>query len=411
VVSVLFVDDDQSTLDLTRLFLERKGGMYVQTCPSTADALLLLNEHHFDAIISDFAMPGMDGISFLKEVRARGHDTPFIIFTGKHRAHVAIDALNNGADYYLQKGGEPDDSYLELISMVNKGIMERDRERELREREEMFRDIMEQQEELVCRFLPDGEITFANTAFLRFFGANAVGIPFSRLTTGLTHMEADRVMHHLASLSPSSPAGRITNKHTLKDGTTRVVEWSDRVFFTSEGTVLGYQSVGRDISERRDGARDQRESAAKGISKGKTGPVEGVFEELRQRIDGISDPAFATDTRGTVQAWNPALEVLTGVPAGSVIGKGGKVYSTHLFGTARAMLIDRSLGMNDQDEGDDPAIRVGNAFFDECHGVEVGGVTGTVTERVILLEAPGCGTVGAVEVIRFSPDPDDQPAG
>ncbi len=413
MVSVLYVDDDPSTLEVTRLFLERKGGMYVQTCSSTGEALALLDEHHFDAIISDFAMPGMDGISFLKEVRARGHDAPFIIFTGKHRAHIAIDALNNDADYYLQKGGEPNDNFLELIGMVNKGIRQRDSQRELREREELFRDILEQQEELVCRFQPDGEITFANTAFLRFFGANAVGIPFSRLTTGLSHEEADRVMHHLASLGPSSPAGRITNKHTIRDGTTRVVEWSDRAFFSEEGAVLGYQSVGRDVSGRVSRADHREEAKGQGLPHKDPGPVEGIFDELRQRIDGISDPAFAIDTSGTVQAWNPAIETLSGVSAGSVIGKAGNAYATHLFGTRRTMLIDRSLGMSGQDEEDEVVIRVGNAFFHESRDVEVRGVGGTVAERVILLEAPGCGTVGAVEIIRFSPDQDDDdtPAG
>ena len=47
----------------------------------------------------------MDGINLLRETRAGGFSALFIIITGKHRAHVAIDALNNGADYYVQKGG------------------------------------------------------------------------------------------------------------------------------------------------------------------------------------------------------------------------------------------------------------------------------------------------------------------
>ncbi|MCK7474813.1 MAG: response regulator [Rhodopseudomonas palustris] len=65
-----------------------------------------MNSDFFDVIISDYAIPDIDGITLLKEVRARGYAGLFIIVTEKHRAHIAIDALNNGANYYFQKGGE-----------------------------------------------------------------------------------------------------------------------------------------------------------------------------------------------------------------------------------------------------------------------------------------------------------------
>ena len=59
----------------------------------------------YDAIISDYQIPDMDGIEFLKKVRSSGNSIPFIIFTGKGREEVVIEALNAGADFYLQKGG------------------------------------------------------------------------------------------------------------------------------------------------------------------------------------------------------------------------------------------------------------------------------------------------------------------
>ena len=51
-------------------------------------------------------MPVMDGISLLKSIRQRDGDIPFILFTGRGREEVVIDALNNGADFYIQKGGD-----------------------------------------------------------------------------------------------------------------------------------------------------------------------------------------------------------------------------------------------------------------------------------------------------------------
>ena len=50
----------------------------------------------FDAIISDYQMPGMNGIDFLKKVPASGNSIPFILFSGRGREEVVIQALNEG---------------------------------------------------------------------------------------------------------------------------------------------------------------------------------------------------------------------------------------------------------------------------------------------------------------------------
>ena len=60
---------------------------------------------------------GRDGISFLSEIRSNGNLIPFILFTGRGREDVAMAALNNGADFYLQKGSGGC-QYSELLHMV-----------------------------------------------------------------------------------------------------------------------------------------------------------------------------------------------------------------------------------------------------------------------------------------------------
>ena len=61
----------------------------------------------YEVIVSDYQMPGMNGIEFLKRLRSQLGHIPFILFTGRGREEVAIEALNCGADFYLQKGGDP----------------------------------------------------------------------------------------------------------------------------------------------------------------------------------------------------------------------------------------------------------------------------------------------------------------
>ena len=107
MISLLYIDDEPDLLDLCKLFLEREGEFSVATVTSAKSALQALSEGTFDAIISDYQMPEMDGIEFLKQVRRDFKDIPFILFTGKGREEVVIEAINNGADFYLQKGGTP----------------------------------------------------------------------------------------------------------------------------------------------------------------------------------------------------------------------------------------------------------------------------------------------------------------
>ncbi|MEN6610724.1 MAG: response regulator [Methanoregulaceae archaeon] len=132
-IRVLLVDDEPALLDLGKLYLEKTRGFSVNTAPSGWNALRLLQETPFDVIVSDYLMPGMDGISLLKAVRETWPKIPFIIFTGKGREEIVIEAINCGADYYIQKGGEPRSQYMELTHKIRRAVEQRRAESELRE--------------------------------------------------------------------------------------------------------------------------------------------------------------------------------------------------------------------------------------------------------------------------------------
>jgi PAS domain S-box-containing protein len=119
---VLYVDDEQMLLEIAKIYLEKDRGYSVDTALSARDVLQQGNLRDYDAIISDYQMPEMDGIAFLKEVRSQSIDTPFILFTGRGREEIVIQALNEGADFYLQKGGEPKSQFAELSHKVHIAI-------------------------------------------------------------------------------------------------------------------------------------------------------------------------------------------------------------------------------------------------------------------------------------------------
>lgn len=122
---ILYVDDEDGLLMIGKAFLEKKNpDIKVSTALSPKKAFdEHLDKESFDLIISDYEMPGMNGIEFLKKIKnSHLSDIPFILFTGREREEIVIEALNNGASYYLQKGGEPLSQFSELASKVRQGI-------------------------------------------------------------------------------------------------------------------------------------------------------------------------------------------------------------------------------------------------------------------------------------------------
>ena len=121
--TVLLIDDEPDILNVFRLLAERSGDMTIQTAASADEGFSWLEKKKFDAIIVDYDIPGINGVQFLKILRSRRDTTPVIIFTGAGREHTAIEALNNGANFYLKKADEPPHAqYQQLAAMVRSAV-------------------------------------------------------------------------------------------------------------------------------------------------------------------------------------------------------------------------------------------------------------------------------------------------
>ena len=80
MIRILYIDDEADLRELGKLFLEMSGEIEVVTVSSTREAMTMLRETDYDAIISDYLMPDMNGIVFLKQIRASGNEYPVHTF-------------------------------------------------------------------------------------------------------------------------------------------------------------------------------------------------------------------------------------------------------------------------------------------------------------------------------------------
>nr|WP_320160857.1 MASE3 domain-containing protein [uncultured Methanoregula sp.] len=124
----------------------------------------------------------------------------------------------------------------------------KERDLALRKSEEQYRNVVEDQTELISRFLPDGTYVFVNEAYCRFFGMSREEIMGQKMLQLVYPDDQGTVRDSLASLTRESPLVTVPNRILLPNGSIRWIRWTDRAIFNAAGTITEYQSVGRDIT-------------------------------------------------------------------------------------------------------------------------------------------------------------------
>lgn len=125
---ILLVDDDPALLQaLPRAVSLRMSNVQVHTAASAPQALELLHQHEYDAIVSDIKMPGMDGLALLAMTSQQYPEVPVLLITGHGEHDLAIRALRGGAYDYLLKPIDRDD----LLASLSRALHTRRLQREI----------------------------------------------------------------------------------------------------------------------------------------------------------------------------------------------------------------------------------------------------------------------------------------
>ncbi|HWQ68113.1 MAG TPA: PAS domain S-box protein [Methanospirillum sp.] len=176
MIAALYVDDESALLDICKAYLERSGTITVDIAHSAESALKKISSFAYDIVISDYEMPDMTGIDLLIHLRLQGNQIPFILFTGRGREEVAILALNNGADFYLQKGGDPKSQFVELIHKTHLAVDRRRTLAALKQSEQRLLDIINFLPEATFSIDISGKVVAWNKEIERITGVPAQDI-------------------------------------------------------------------------------------------------------------------------------------------------------------------------------------------------------------------------------------------
>ncbi|MCC7490905.1 MAG: PAS domain S-box protein [Fimbriimonadaceae bacterium] len=164
-------------------------------------------------------------------------------------------------------------------------------EDKLRRSEELYRNLVETQRDLVVRLSPAAVLTYANEAFCR-----ALAKPFEAVVGQVFHhyiadaRQRDQALRNLSRLTPEAPHIRVEREIRAANGQIRWVEWQVTAFFNAQGALLGFQGNGRDITERRRieeallGSREQLRALGQQLSLAAESERQRIAGELHDRI-------------------------------------------------------------------------------------------------------------------------------
>jgi len=192
------------------------------------------------------------------------------------------------------------------IVAISRDITDRKQvEEELRLSELRYRMVVEDQTELISRCKPDTTITFVNKAYCHAFGSmpeELIGKPFLSLIPMQDHQN---IQEFLNSYTSEDPIKNYEYLFINQRGETRWLEWSSKAIFNETGSIVEFQGVGRDITDRKE--------LEEALQKKET--------ELRRIIENINDLISKVDNSGVFTYVSPRIYDLLGCTPEEFMGK------------------------------------------------------------------------------------------
>jgi PAS domain S-box-containing protein len=322
-VKILHLEDNLLDRELVAEMLAENGiSCEIEYAEDRHTFAAALERGGIDLIISDFSLPSYDGAQALELARQVRENVPFIFFSGTLGEEAAIESLKNGAtDYILkQRPGR-------LVAAVQRALKEalaraaqEHMEEELRQRDALLRNVMENVEDLVVVIDPEERVLLKSPSHRRLFGSAtpSTGSDFF----GPVHpQDRDIVRAALRRALEGRSSGQVQYRLVLPDTSERTLEGQGNVMFDEVGQRQGVLWVARDVTERRLAERRILEQAA-------------LLDEARDAI-------CVNDLDQRILFWNRSAERLYGWAANEALGRNANelLYQDQVALTALKTLI------------------------------------------------------------------------
>jgi PAS domain S-box-containing protein len=296
---ILHVDDDVCFLEVSKQILSMENNFEIDTALSVDEAFQKMEKQTFDAIVSDFEMPLKNGLEFLRELREQRNEIPFILFTGKGREEVAVEALNLGADRYINKNGSPETVYCELAHAINKTAEQRKSRKLLAASESKYRMLVEKSLQGILITLADPlRLVFANDTMGKILGYSSqelMSLSPERIMGLVYHEDRAVFFKRMENRFRGKPAESCLEFRAVrKDGS---IIWLDalssRVEYDGQPAVQG---VFLDVNERKKAEEVLRRSE----------------EKYRELANCLPEIVFETDMNGQLVFANERAAEISG---------------------------------------------------------------------------------------------------
>ncbi len=309
MISVLYVDDDPAVRDAAKSFLEREGDLALDPVESAEVALDKLSVLRYDAIISDYKMPVLNGIDFLRELRGRGNHTIYVMFTANGGEAVATEALLNGADHYVFKRGNAKEDFGEVEQVVRRLVQQKCNDAAIKHAESKYYSLLHK--------MHNGFAYLAIIADEKGRPQDAMALEFNEAFERLTGLKGDDLIGRKVSevIRGKERIGEEVLEAMIKvaqTGEEREVEgfsslterWFIITFYSPEpGHVAAVLS---DTTEAKRLAKD----------------LEHSRELYRRLFDDFPNPIWRSGKNGGRTYVNPAWLKITGASLEEVLGNG-----------------------------------------------------------------------------------------
>lgn len=223
-----------------------------------------------------------------------------VLRTGKQQQ---LEINYNGRVLEVNLVPVPEYEYVNLIS--NDITHLKEAEEKLKASERKYRGVVEDQTELISRYLADGTITFANRAYCRYFGYETDTIVGKNLFSLIPKSKLKQFKAKLDSLSIKNQSITYSQEIKEKGKESRWQMWTDRALYDEDNNFIEFQSVALDITALKKTEQELR--------------MQELY--LRQIIDSIPNLVFVRDTEGRYKLINKAFANLLGTDIKNVIGE------------------------------------------------------------------------------------------